>query len=167
MANTDQKTNGRRKALIEALERRVRDAIDVSYLTGERRENGSRVTVPYDDPRSVLRDYVRNHSMLDKFDDLIDRETSHERRHRRSAPAGWRFKFGAKQGALIVMLNNIGDGARLEQAPDAVSFISMRDTAAEAVLIGWLARVALQADPGLLEALELLDYAAAGRNEGE
>lgn len=165
MSNKDSATNGRRAQLLADLETRVRDAIDRSfYPTEERYPNGSRKSVDYSDPRARLRDYVRNMAMFDKYDDLIDRETKHERRHRRGAPAGWRFKFGAKHGARIVMLNNIGDGARAETGPTAESFISMRDTAAEAVLVGWLAREALQADPGLLEALALLDYAEAGRD---
>lgn len=167
MTNKDPKTNGRRAALLADLEKRVRDAIDNSFLTGERRDNGSRVSVEYDDERSALRDYVRNQSWFDKWDDLIERETRHERRHRRGAPAGWRFKFGAKHGARIVMLNNIGSGAALDQEPHATAFISMRDTAAEATLIGYLARVELRRDPELLAALELLDYAAAGRDGDE
>lgn len=165
MSNTDDKTNGRRKALIAELENRVRNAIDKTfYPTEERYPNGSRKSIDYSDPRSRLRDYVRNMAMFDKWDDLIDRETKHERRHRRGAPAGWRFKFGPKHGASIVILNNVGDGARLESAPAAESFIALRDTAAEAMLVGWLAREALTADAGLLDALRLLDYAAAGRD---
>lgn len=165
MSNADDKTNGRRAALLENLERRVRDAIDKSfYPTEDRYPNGSRKSVEYSDERAKLRDYVRNMAMFDKWDDLVDRETKHERRHRRGAPNGWRFKFGAKHGARIVMLHNTGDGARLDQAPEATAFISMRDTAAEAVLVGYLAREALRADAGLLDALQLLDYAAAGRD---
>lgn len=164
MTNKDPKTNGRRAALLNTLEEQVRDAIDASYLTGERYPSGGRKTVPHDDERQPLRDYVRNQAMRDKWEDLIERETAHERRHRRGAPNGWRFKFGAKHGARIVMLNNVGDGARLEVAPAAVSFIEYRDTAAEAVLVGWLAREQLRAVPGLLDALELLDYAEAGRD---
>jgi hypothetical protein len=48
--------------------------------------------------------------------------------------------------------------------PSAVLFISLRDTAAEAMLVGYLARVALRADAGLLEALDALDYAQAVRS---
>lgn len=165
MENKDPKTNGRRAQLLSDLERRVRAAIDKSfYPTEERYPNGSRKSVDYNDERARLRDYVTNMAMFDKWDELIERETSHERRHRRGAPNGWRFKFSAKHGARIVLLNNVGDGARLEASPSALTFISMRDTAAEAMLVGWLAREALKADAGLLDALALLDYAAAGRD---
>lgn len=167
MTNKDPKTNGRRKATIDNLYRRVREAIDAAYLTGERHPNGGRVTVPYDDERAALRDYVHNQSMRDKFAALVDRETAHERQHRRLAPDAWRFKFGAKHGATICILNNIGDGAKLTQAPAAVSFITIRDTAAEAMLVGWMARAELAKDPGLLDALALLDYAGAGRDGDE
>jgi hypothetical protein len=165
--NNDKKTNGRNARLLETLERQVRDAIDASYLTGEKYPSGGRVCVPHDDPRSDLRDYVRNQTWCDKFDALIDRETKHERGHRRGAPNGWRFKFGAKHGARIVMLSQLGQGAQRTEAPAAASFITWRDTAAEAQLIGWLARVELAKVPGLLDALALLDYAAAGRDGDE
>jgi len=163
--NKDDKTNGRRRALIDRLENAVRDAIDASFhQTEERYPNGSRKSVDYSDERSALRDYVRNMAIFDKWEDLIERETKHERRHRRGAPNGWRFKFSAKHGALIVMLNNVGDGARRGERPAAESFIQMRDTAAEAVLVGYLARAALAAVPGLLDELAALDYAQAGRD---
>lgn len=163
--NNNSKTNGRRAKLLATLETQVRDAIDASYLTGERYPNGGRVTVSHDDPRQVLRDYVRNQSWQDKFDQLIKREEGHERRHRRGAPSTWRHKFGPLQGARIVILNNIGDGAKLTQAPAAESFIQLRDTAAEAMLVGWLAREELSKVPGLLDALALLDYAGAANDD--
>lgn len=167
MTNKNAATNGRRKALVDDLYGKVRDAIDASYYTGERNPNGSRETVSHDDERAVLRDYVRNQGWQDKFDNMVKRETVHEKGHRRGAPNGWRFKFSSTQGALIVLLNNIGDGAKLDAMPAATGFLTMRDTAAEANLLGWLARAELAKVPGLLDALALLDYAEAGRDAGE
>lgn len=78
MSNQNSGTNGRSKAHVARLEQKVRDAIDATYLTGERRSNGSQVTRDTDEARAV-RDYVRNHSVTDKWDELIEREAAHER----------------------------------------------------------------------------------------
>jgi hypothetical protein len=160
MNNIDPKTNGHRRQTINDLYKRTRDAIDATYLTGERRPNGSQVTRDTDEARAI-RDYVRNQSWLDKFEDLVTREKIHERKHRKFAPAGYQHQLSVEHAALIILLDNIGDGARLPAAPSASSALILRDTAAEAIVVGWCARDALRASPGLLEDLAKLDYAAA------
>jgi hypothetical protein len=163
MSNTNSKTNGRSKTLVSSLETRVRNAIDATLLTGERHPNGANVYHDTEDARAI-RDYVRNQHMFDKFDDLIDREVQGERRHRKHAPAGFVYPISVRQAATAIILHNLGSGAAREAMPSAVLFISLRDTAAEAMLVGYLARVALRADAGLLEALDALDYAQAVRS---
>lgn len=162
MINDNAKTNGRNRKHVDALYSRVRAAIDASYLTGERYPNGGRKTVDHSDERAALRDYVTNQSWSDNFEALIKREAEHERDHRKFKPASLpRTPISVEQAATVLVLNNIGDGARLDAMPLATGFISMRDTAAEAQLIGYLARAALRADVGLLDALVALDYAGA------
>lgn len=160
--NENDTTNGRRKALIEKLTAQVRDAIDASYYTGEpNRANGSKPTRDTDDARAI-RDYVRNMSWSDKFDDLIDREAAHERRHRKGAPAGFRYPISVKQSASIIVLHQFGNGSALEAMPPATLYNSCRDTAAEAIVLGYLARA--QVTPELRAQLDALDYAAAVRS---
>jgi hypothetical protein len=164
MSNYNSTTNGRNKKHVDRLWEQVRDCIDASYLTGERRPNGSRVTVPHDDPRALLRDWVRNQSMTDKMNALEDREAVHERQHRRGAPSGWRHVLSAHHAARLILLHNIGDGSELPAMPDATYMLSCRDTAAEAVVLGFLARDQIWKTDGLREALGLLDYAQAVRS---
>ena len=164
MSNTDPKTNGRNRVLVARLIEEVRAAIDATYYDGEKvYPNGSRYSKNTDDARAV-RDYVTNMSPFDKFEDLLSRETAHERRHRRGRPEGSRIPISANQGAAIVMLHQIGNGAKLEAMPAATLYISCRDTAAEAITLGYCAREELRKRPELLAELEALDYAGAVRS---
>jgi hypothetical protein len=132
-------------------------------LTGEHYPNGSAKTRDTDDART-LRDYVRNQAMWDKFDALLDREAAHERRHRRGAPDGFRYPISVRQSAAIIVLSQMAAGADRDAMPPASLFTSCRDTAAEAIVIGYCAREALKADPELVPMLHALDYAAAVRS---
>lgn len=158
---TSPATNGRRKAHVDNLIAQVRAAIDATYDTGKRHPNGARITHDTDDARAI-RDYVRNMSWSDKFDDLIDREAAHERRHRKGAPAGFRYPISVKQSASIIVLHQFGNGSALEAMPPATLYNSCRDTAAEAIVLGYLARA--QVTPELRAQLDALDYAAAVRS---
>jgi hypothetical protein len=161
MENPDRKTNGSDREYLRALRRRVREAINAAYkrLADEsHRQHGT----PHDEHSRAIRDYVENMGMIDRFEDLETREGQSERKHRGWGPewAKYHRHVSVPHCALLIILNNIGDGARLEAEPSATTFVSMRTTAAEAELLGYLARVELLADAGLVEALQQLDYAA-------
>ena len=66
MSNTDHKTNGRRAPLLATLEKQVREAIDNSYLTGEKYPSGGRVVVSHDDERADL--WGRNANRIYRLD---------------------------------------------------------------------------------------------------
>ena len=152
MSNPDSTTNGRRRELLARLEAAVRDAIDASYRT----------SLPADDPRRFLRDYVRDMDPRDKWEDLIAREMAHERAHRRfCAPEGFTHPLTVRQAATILVLGYVGDGARRDTPVPAEQFLQGRQSAHEAVVVGWLAREALRRHAGLIGSLDLLDYAEA------
>ena len=161
--NTDDKTNGRNRAHLDALHRAVRDCIDASYYTGARRENGSRVTVESDDPRQTLRDYARNTSMRDGWEALIREETKNESGHRNWGPdyARYHRALSKPQAALIVLLDQFGQGADLETMPSAAWLMEVRYSAGVANVLGFLCKAEIAKREGLREQLAALDYAGA------
>lgn len=157
MSNNDTATNGRRAALVGKLEQRVRAAIDAAYRSGRN------PSTPATDHPGALRDYVTEISSPDAWLRLVDREAKAEREHRRFTSFAPHIPYAipVRQGARVTLLHNVGRGAEMADAPPASDFLVYRPSAVEAIVLGWLARRELAADPGLVPALLLLDYAAA------
>jgi hypothetical protein len=91
------------------------------------------------DYRDCLRDYAKA-SWNDALAKLVGAEASHERKYRGSNHSPIPAWFTVNIATKLLIMNNAADGTKLETMPEATIFLIMRDTAAEAVLIGWLAR---------------------------
>lgn len=109
------------------------------------------------DPRDCLRDYARDVSWADKLAALLGTETAHERRHRSNRPHPTAAWFTVGIAAKLLIMENARSGAELAAMPEATIFILYRDSAAEATLVGWLARVSLSQK--WRDAVKALDYA--------
>lgn len=101
-----------------------------------------------------LRDYAENQSMHDALSALLGRETANERKHRsyRPSPRG----FSAQTAAKLILMTNVDSGSMMEAMPTATRFITLRQTAAEAELIGYLSRHTLSYEWG--KSVKSLDY---------
>jgi hypothetical protein len=139
---------GFEKAYVDALYERVRDAIDRAYYTK-------------DETTEVLRDWTRDACARDRFEALIAKEQQAERAHRTwgSNWAQYHRPVSVRHCARLMVLHNIGEGAARTQPVTAEMFLTMREGAAEALQIGYLARVSL-AQHELARQLQALDYAA-------
>lgn len=138
------------RKLIDASETLVREAIDRAYANAMN---------DHQKPASALRDFVTNMSWHDRWTALIDRETEHEKRHNRSAPAGSRFMLSNRDYARILVLCNVAEGAKPGRAKlDAVNVLQFRDTAFEATLVGNLIEGYLM--PDAITTILGLDYSA-------
>ncbi len=163
MSNQDSKTNGRRKAHVDRLADQVRDCIDAAYAhhcAASREANGT----PHSDDSRVLRDFARNQTFTDAFENLVREESANERQHRKGAPNGFRYPISAQQAALVVLLYQFGQGTELDAMPPASYVLAVRHSAAIANIIGYLSKGEIGKREGLREALEALDYAQAVRS---
>jgi hypothetical protein len=101
---------------------------------------------------NALHDYTRDNSW--RLNNLLGRETANERRHRRNEISPRGFSVGT--AAKLHIMNNAGHGSTLPAMPPAHLFLTMRQTAIEAEIIGFLARKYLSAV--WRAELETLDY---------
>lgn len=109
------------------------------------------------DNRDCLRDYARDIGWTDSLAKLVGKEMAHERRHRGSNHLPIPAWFTVSIAAKVLLMENAMRGAELEFMPAATIFIQYRDSAAEATLIGWLARGSLSQP--WRESVKQLDYA--------
>jgi hypothetical protein len=155
--NEDRKSNGASKQYVLALARATRDAIDAAYAAAEAIAEGCN-----DGAARQLYDYARDKGHTDKFERMIDREKANERDHRRFGASFTRgaaeYGISVAQAATVLVLGNIGDGAKRTEPVTAEQFMTLRPGCAEAMQIGYLARVQLAP---LVDQLCALDYAAA------
>ena len=128
---------------IATLWEQLRDAIDAAYAAS-----------PRTGEPTPLHDYRRD-ATVDELERLLQAETANERQHRRttSAPKG----FSARTASMLILCSNAATGARKQDLPPSTIFLIWRKTAAEAEVLGWLAREHLSAE--WLSQVESLDYA--------
>lgn len=122
---------------IQALWEQFQQAIDTTYQ--EWKTNHDR---QHDDPRGLLDDYATNQTTSDDLGNLVVTETKTERQHRTARPYSPSNKFlvSATDAAKLLLMGNAADGSEAQQMPPATIFIQWRRTAAEAHLLGYLAK---------------------------
>ena len=123
-----------------------REAINEAYRLADESRNEDGV---------CLRDYAENISWSDDLAKLLASESANEKQHRSSRPAV--PGFSVDTAAKLLLLNNAAEGSQLSGIPCATTFLVFRKTAAEARVIGFLARHFLT--PEWREAVAALDYA--------
>jgi hypothetical protein len=133
---------------VNSLWAEFRKAINSSYAVGNRTQ---------DDDLVCLRDYAENVSWSDDLSALLGRETANERKHRQSGNGLAPHGFSAGTASMLILMRAAADGAFMTEMPRATTFLVLRQTAAEAQLIGFLCRHALSAE--WCKAVRALDYA--------
>jgi hypothetical protein len=139
------------KKQIDTLWDGFRTAIDAAYKEADKKR---------DDNGTCLRDYAQNISWSDALAGLLSRETANERQHRRNEPPV--PSFSPETAAKLILMNQAHDGARLRTMPRATEFLVFRQSAAEARVIGFLAKRFLPM--GWREAIAGLDYSKLMQN---
>lgn len=142
------------KREINVLWEQFQDAISEAYAAS----NEAYKAGNYHDPRQCLKDYAKDIGWTDALARLLGKETAHERRHRSGRPYEARpSDFPLVSAAKLLLMENAKNGANLSEMPPATIFITYRDSAAEAWLVGWLARGFLSKQ--WRERVAALDYA--------
>ncbi len=103
----------------------------------------------------ALHDYVEDMSYSDDLSALLGRETANERQHRHNRPSPAGFSVGS--AAMLILMRMAADGSELTEMPKASKFLTCRQTAVEAEVIGYLCRKNLSL--AWREAVRVLDYA--------
>lgn len=107
-------------------------------------------------PKSALQDFTASREFRE-LDKMLALECTHESRHRNAAPEGIRFSVSAKTSAKLLIMQNVADGAtNYDAMPPATIFITYRDSAAIAVLLGYLIRDA--APPSWIHTVRDINY---------
>jgi len=107
------------------------------------------------DDAECLRDYAENTGWTDDLEKLLETETANERQHRSNRPAIPGFSAGT--AARLIIMQNAVKGYLDPEMPKATAFLVWRKSAAEAHLIGFLAKGFF--DPNWVKAVEKFDYA--------
>ena len=121
------------KQKIDKLWDETRQYINAAYAEAEK----TYTTFPHgSNPGSCLRDYAEDISWSDSMRALLGRETANERQHRSNRPSipG----FSNESAAKLILMGNIEFGTRESSMPQATEFLVVRQTAAEARVIGYL-----------------------------
>lgn len=118
---------------INELWEQFRDSVDQAYAQGKRQNSADGHA-----ECNALRDYARDQSWHDDMAKLLGRETANERKHRNGAP--YRTALGVGAASKLILMNQAAFGSGLPQMPPATIFLTCRDTAAEAEVIGYLAK---------------------------
>jgi hypothetical protein len=137
------------KRKINVLWEQFQFSITKAYMEGSKQ---------YDHPANALRDHARNIGYQDALGRLLGRETAHERRHRSNRPSdAIPSAFHLGTAAKLLIMENARMGTEVKDMPPATTFLTCRDSAAEAYLIGWLTRDYL--DVAWRNQVKALDYA--------
>lgn len=95
---------------------------------------------------SAVRDCVRNMTWRNQWEELISEEFANEKQHEKFRPSGVkRSRFPHKKAALLLLLQNVADGADENQI-DPSGIFTLRQSAFKAMVLGWLIREHLPAD---------------------
>ena len=111
------------------------------------------------DEGSALRDYAENISWHDDLEKLLASEVTNERQHRGTRSVRG---FSSQDAAKLILCGNILRGSELTEMPSALTFITLRPSAAEANLIGYLIREFVT--PEWKQAVESYDYSELMKN---
>jgi hypothetical protein len=122
-----------------------RNAINKTYMAHEK---------DHSHESQALRDYAEV-AWSDDLAALLGRETANERQHRRNQPSPDGFSVGC--AAMLILMRMAADGSELTQMPSAAKFLTCRQSAVEAEVIGYLCRNNLT--QAWREAVRVLDYA--------
>lgn len=110
----------------------------------------------HSDAYSAISDYY-SLSGHDDLGVLFRKELANEKQHRRAKPAHCPNPLiFASSGAKLIILRNVCDGAKLADMPSAIIFLQFRQTAAEAMVLGFIIRHALPLD--FASRVRALDY---------
>ncbi len=120
---------------INKLWEQFRDAIDATYADGQK--NGKFSGDAHAEV-NCLKDYARDQSWHDDLAGLLGRETANERQHRRNELPIRSFSVGS--AAKLILMNQVSFGSKLPAMPPATLFLTARQSAAEAEVIGYLCR---------------------------
>lgn len=101
---------------------------------------------------NALHDYTQDRDW--QLASLLGRETANERQHRKGSEAPKAFGVGA--AARLQIMTNAAYGASLPKMPSAHLFLTMRQTAIEAEVIGYLLRGHLSQE--WRNAVDSIDY---------
>ena len=123
------------KQQVDKLWEQFRAAINSAYDAADKARNEDGI---------CLRDYAENISWSDDLASLLGRETANERQHRSNRPSV--PGFSNETAAKLILMNNAADGADMENMPKATAFLLFRHSAAEAQVIGYLAKDRLSAE---------------------
>lgn len=142
------------KTKIDKLWKVFQDAIDAADSNGQNAHNADGHAAV-----NALHDYTTDRSW--RLNALLGRETANERQHRRTslAPAS----FSVASAAKLHLMNGAAYGSTKTEMPAATLFLTMRQTAAEAEVIGYLCRVTLS--QAWRDELETIDYAKLMQSE--
>lgn len=108
-----------------------------------------------DYPTSALKDYTENQSMVDGLARLLGKEAANERQHRKWGRSP--RDFSVDSAAKLILMHSAVFGAEKIEMPKATIFLELRQTAAEAMVIGWLVRHGLSAK--WRQQVQEIDYA--------
>jgi hypothetical protein len=154
---------GHSRVYVDALERRVRTAINETFYTGPRDERGIRPRLDWGTEGSALGDFVENWSTRDAWQEILDDEAKAEEGHRafgRRMVGNIGRRPSKPHCAKVLVLGWIGNVVADGKKPSITGALARRATAHKAEVVGYLARKKIKADKGLVAALQALDYAA-------
>lgn len=113
----------------------------------------------------ALRDFTTTHASADKLEELVDRERRHEQRHRAMFADRDRggYPITARQAAQLLIMRNAIHAARLVDQADGISpgsLLTVRDTARDALLLGWIVEASAGFSSSFADLVGALDYSA-------
>lgn len=104
---------------------------------------------------NALRDFTNGWSHRELWK-LLQIEVQHERRHRHAASSGIVHHVPIETGAKLLIMGNIVAGSHMHNMPPATMFITCRDSAAMAILLGYLIRSEVAEE--WRQAVKAIDY---------
>ena len=144
------------KTKIDRLWEQFQNAIDAADAEGQKQHSADGHAAV-----NALRDYTSDRSW--RMNALVGRETANERQHRRTSSAPASFTVGS--AAKLHLMNAAAYGSTKSEMPLATLFLTMRQTAAEAEVIGYLCSATLSQT--WRDELETIDYAKLMQSESE
>lgn len=138
---------------IKELWEQFRDALTIAYTVENKLHgNGSAHNVA-----GALRDYARDQMHHDDLRELLDEELQNERQQHsictRAYPV---YCISNLSRAKLLIMQNAVDGCTLDKMPPATIFMTYRHSAAEAMLLGFMAKGSLKHE--WRNAVQAIDY---------
>lgn len=133
---------------IEKLWDQFNQALDAANRDGMSKHSANGHAV-----ENALRDYAQTETPW-RMASLLGRETANERQHRGHSPSPKGFSVG--DAAKLHLMSAVSSGSVRDKEPAAHAFLTMRQTAVEAIVIGYLCRKHITQT--WRDELETLDY---------